>query len=340
MHDTRFLPKGAATVCFDSDVPSKKFCFLLLPKTTMLAFSAAIEPLRIANQLTQKPLFEWYTLSPDGNPVNCSNGIPVQVDCGLVDLDRGDSVFVCAGTEPAQSCDNSVLNWIRRQYTHGVGMGSICTGAFALARAGLLKKRCFTLHWENIPAFNELFPGLEPTRNFYEIDRDLHTCGGGHAATDMMLEIIEEHCGSHLASCVAEMCLHRRPGAEMSRQISPVSSMTGCRNQYLINAVRLMQSNLEEPLEIDQIARIISLSRRQLERLFQKYVGQAPGQYYLGLRLERAFSLLNETDLSVREIALASGFDNAPYFSRQFKRRFDSSPHNLRTSWAHHASPP
>lgn len=340
MQDNRFLPKGAATVRFDSGGPPKKFHFLLLPKTTMLAFSAAIEPLRIANQLTQKPLFEWHTLSPDGQPVSCSNGIPIQMDTGLVELDRNASLFVCAGTEPAQSYDSRVVSWISRQKAHGVSVGSICTGAFALAAAGVLTGRRFTLHWENSPGFAELFPCLEPTGNFYEADRGLYTCGGGHAATDMMLEIIEDHCGAHLASCVAEMCLHKRPGAGMSRQITPVSPMLGCRNQNLIRAVRLMQANLEEPLDIDGIAETLAVSRRQLERLFQKYVGQSPWKFYFSLRLDRAFSLLNETDLSVREVAMASGFESASYFSRQFKRKFERSPHSFRKSWSLHSSAP
>ena len=101
-----------------------------------------------------------------------------------------------------------------------------------------------------------------------------------------------------------------------------------------------MQANLEEPLDMDGIAEELSVSRRQLERLFQKYVGQSPWQFYFGLRLERAFSLLNETDLSVREIAMASGFESTSYFSRQFKRKFDRSPHSFRKSWSLCSSPP
>lgn len=126
----------------------------------------------------------------------------------------------------------------------------------------------------------------------------------------------------------------------MSRQITPVSPMLGCRNQNLIRAVRLMQANLEEPLDIDGIAETLAVSRRQLERLFQKYVGQSPWKFYFSLRLDRAFSLLNETDLSVREVAMASGFESASYFSRQFKRKFERSPHSFRKSWSLHSSAP
>lgn len=339
MQNQRFLPKGAASFSLDYDGPPKKFAFLLLPNTTLLAFSAAIEPLRMANQLTRKRLFEWYVMSTDGDPVVCSNGISIGADSGLQVLERGSAAFVCSGTEPALACDDRVLGWIRRQRSHGISVGGICTGAFALAEAGALDGRRFTVHWENVPSFRELFPGLEPTQNLYETDRGLRTCGGGHAATDMMLEIIEETYGSLLATSVADMCLHKRATVGMTRQVSAVSAVLGSRNKKLISAIRIMQENLEEPLEMEEIARRVAVSRRQLERLYQKHAGRSPWQFYFQLRLERAYSLLNETDMSVREIAIASGFGNAQHFARQFKRMFAISPHSYRKTWTLAAKP-
>ncbi len=330
----RFLPKGAMSVEVSYDGPPITIHFLLLPNTTMLAFSAAIEPLRISNQLARKQLFEWYVMSPDGSPVTCSNGIRIHVDHAMRDLDKGAYTFVCAGTEPMASFDASVLNWIRRQKAHGCDFGGICTGAFALAKAGLIRDKRFTVHWENRPGFCENFPTMVPSQNLYESDGSLRTCGGGHASTDMMLEVIEELFGNALALNVSEMCLHRRVGESGSKQMSPVSAVLGTRNGKLIEAVQIMRENIESPLSLEEVAEKASLSRRHMERLFLKHAEMSPGRFYNGLRLDRAFALLNETDLSISEIAFASGFSSTERLSVHFRARYNTSPHNFRRSWS------
>ncbi|WP_282119440.1 GlxA family transcriptional regulator [Ruegeria atlantica] len=335
MDSQRFLPRGAISVDVPYDGPPKAFHFLLLPNTTMLAFSAAIEPLRISNQLARKQLFEWYVLSADGAPVTCSNGIRIQADQPMHDLEQGAYTFVCSGTEPMASFDTRVLNWIRRQKAHGCDFGGICTGAFALAKAGLIGDRKFTVHWENRPGFCEYFPTMTPTQSLYEIDGKLRTCGGGHASTDMMLEVIEELFGNALAINVSEMCLHRRVGESGSNQVSPVSALLGTRNGKLVEAVQVMRDNIESPLSLEAVADQASLSRRHMERLFQQHTKMSPGQYYNNLRLDRAFALLNETDLSVSEIAFASGFSSTDRLSVHFRGRYNVSPHNFRRSWSH-----
>ncbi|WP_037313296.1 GlxA family transcriptional regulator [Ruegeria halocynthiae] len=335
MDNQRFLPKGAISVDVPYDGPPKSFYFLLLPNTTMLAFSAAIEPLRISNQLARKQLFEWYVLTPDGAPVACSNGIRIQADHPMQDLNKGAYTFVCSGTEPMTSFDAGVLNWIRKQKAHGCDFGGICTGAFALAKAGLIGDRKFTVHWENRPGFCENFTTMVPTQNLYEIDGKLRTCGGGHASTDMMLEVIEEMFGNALALSVSEMCLHRRAGESGSTQVSPVSALLGTRNAKLIEAVQIMRNHIESPLSLESVADLANLSRRHMERLFRQHTNMSPGRYYNNLRLDRAFALLNETDLSVSEIAFASGFSSADRLSVHFRGRYRVSPHNFRRSWAH-----
>ncbi|SLN38272.1 GlxA family transcriptional regulator [Ruegeria meonggei] len=334
MDSQRFLPKGAISVDVPYDGPPKTFYFLLLPKTTMLAFSAAIEPLRISNQLARKQLFEWYVLSPDGAPVTCSNGIGIQVDHQMHDLSKEAYTFVCSGTEPMASLDPTVLNWIRRQKAHGCEFGGICTGAFALAKAGLIGSKRFTVHWENRPGFCENFSAMVPSQNLYEIDGQLRTCGGGHASTDMMLEVIEEMFGNALAVSVSEMCLHRRAGDSDSQQISSVSAVLGTRNAKLIEAVQIMRDYIESPLSLEAVAKQASLSRRHMERLFRQHTNMSPGQFYNNLRLDRAFALLSETDLSVSEIAFAAGFSSTDRLSVHFRSRYKISPHNFRRSWA------
>src|SRR6056300_1438839 len=109
----KFIQRGAASLAVDTTGPTRVFQFVLLPKLTMLAFSAALEPLRIANQLSQKALYEWYTVTPDGSPVTCSNGVTITPDMAMGDVGKGVTVFICAGVEPQKSVSSDVTAWIR-----------------------------------------------------------------------------------------------------------------------------------------------------------------------------------------------------------------------------------
>ncbi|MCB2135920.1 MAG: GlxA family transcriptional regulator [Rhodobacteraceae bacterium] len=333
METRSFVPKGAASFRVDHKGPPRDFYFLLLPRLTMLAFSSAVEPLRVANQVTNKELYRWFVMTEDGKPVQCSNGIAIVPDSGLQNLPRNALAFVCAGTEPAGTTNPKITAWISRQRAFGCRLGGICTGAFALARAGLLDGQTFTLHWENQPAFREHFPGLEPTGNLYENDDGLITCGGGSAATDMMLDIIQKDHGKDLAAIVADMCIHLRSNDRTSPQKSAYSVALSSRNQRLITAIQLMGENLETPLAMDDIAGRLKISRRQVERLFMQYVEMTPVQFYLQLRISRAYSLLSETNLSVAEIAAATGFGDASHLTARFKKRYGRSPRAFRRSW-------
>jgi len=328
-----FIPKGAASFKIDFNGPPKDFYFILLPKLTMLALSAAIEPLRIANQVTNKELYRWFTVSEDGLPVTCSNYVTITPDLALEPIPKEALAFVCAGIEPMSTTSKKVIHWLNHRRAFGGIIGGICSGAFALAKAGLLTNRKFTLHWENQPAFCEHFPTLLPTPNLYENDNGLLTCGGGNAATDMMLELIEMDHGKELAVIVADMCLHARSHNQTALQKSSYSAGLGSRNKRLINAILYMEENLELAPDISDVADHVQTSRRQLERLFKRYLAMTPNQFYSDLRISRAHSLLNETNLSVTQIAMATGFNSAPLLTKHFKAKFGVSPHTFRKSW-------
>jgi len=334
MQPRKFIAKGATSYHVDYSGPAKDFYFLLMPNLTMLAFSAAVEPLRVANQVSGKELYRWFVMTNDAAPVRCSNGIVLTPDSGLQDVPKSAHAFICAGTEPTGSISDRIIHWISRQHAFGCKVGGICTGAFALARAGLLTGRRFTLHWENQPAFVEHFIGLEPSTNLYENDAGLMTCGGGSAATDMMLDMIETDHGKDLANVVADMCIHARANNREAPQKSPLSVALGSRNRHLISALQQMNDNLEYPLEMAQIARGADISRRQLERLFKRYVRVTPAQFYLDLRITRAHALLNETALSIAEIAAATGFNSTSQLALRFRKRFGQPPGAFRKSWS------
>ena len=332
--DKPLIPKGAAFFSVTHPGPTKTYAFVLVPGFTLLAFSSAVEPLRIANQLSQKPLYRWRVLSQTGRAVSSSSGIPVGVDAALGIHDRDALLFVCAGNPQMAAADPAVVSLIKRHHRHGGIVGGICTGAVALAKAGLLSGRRFTLHWENQPGFVETFPTLYPSFNRFEVDERVLTCGGGAASTDMMLSLIARDHGSSFAAMVSEMCLRAVAPNMNGQQRSSLAALLSSRNPMLVATVALMGKHIEEPLSMDELASAAGCSRRHLERLFKQAVGKSPSSFYRGLRLDRGRTLLSTTDLSVMEVALACGFANVATFSRCFRQRFGTQPTKLSESFA------
>jgi transcriptional regulator GlxA family with amidase domain len=324
------IPRGAAFFDVGALGTAREFAFLLLPQFTLLAFSAALDPLRIANQLAQRPLYRWAAYSEDGAAVTSSCGMTVSVDKALDSFAPGAHAFVCAGTVHEFDSSAKTNSALRRHAKHGGVVGGICTGAITLARAGLLQGKRATLHWENQPAFREEFPEQEVSTAIYEIDGKVLTCGGGVASTDLMLTLVEEDFGPQFALAVADMCVYGGRRTQSAHQRSSLSMLLGSRNAKLVEIGRLMHDNIEDPLPLAELCQQVGVSRRQVERLFVKYLGTSPLKYYRGLRLDHARALLRETDMSITEVGLASGFASDSAFLKGFRARFGISPSKFR----------
>jgi AraC family carnitine catabolism transcriptional activator len=330
MHEAEpLVPKGAAFFPVSNPGPTKDYAFVLVPGFTLLAFSSAVEPLRISNQLSQQPLYRWRLLSETGVAVSSSSGIPVGVDGRLEVQAKATLLFVCAGNPQKAAADPAVVGLVQRHYRHGGVVGGICTGAVALAKGGLLGGRRFTLHWENQPCFAENFPGLSPSVNRFEVDDRLMTCGGGAASTDMMLSLIALDHGGTFAAMVSEMCLRTvMPGVNVEQR-SSLAALMSSRNPILVATVTLMNRHIDEPLSMNELAAAAGYSRRHLERLFKDAVGATPGDLYRSLRLDRGRNLLATTDLTLMEVSMACGFSTVSHFSKSFRARFGTAPTKL-----------
>lgn len=305
--------------------------FLLIPQFSMIAFAAAIEPLRLANHVSGRVLYHWVLLSRDGGSERASNGIPVAVDHAIGKAPGLPTVIVCSGIDGHWYEDRTVSGWLRRMAVQGATLGSVCTASHILARAGLLDGYRCTVHWENLAGFSETFPNLEATGELFTVDRNRFTCAGGIAATDMMLNRIAATHGDELAMQIGEQMLHDkiRPGAV--RQHAAPQPPLALEREELQAAVRMMLENIETPLDLLTMAHRLGQSRRNVERLFRKYLNGSPARYYLGLRLTRARQLLNQTHLSVLEVALCCGFASATHFSQRYRDYFGVPPRSDQT---------
>ena len=305
--------------------------FHLVPDFPMMAFAAAIEPLRAANRLSGEKLFAWQLFSRDGGPVRASNGIDVAAGSigGGAALDL---LLVCAGTPDAGARDKPLAQWLRGLVRGGASIGGISLGAYALAHAGLLDGRRCALHWENLAAFGEQFPRVRTTTDIFVIDGSRYTCSGGTAGLDMMLQLITDRNGRALANDVSEQFIHPRIRGTQDRQRMAIQARLGVANRKLIAAIGLMESTADEPRDVQQIAADVGLSPRQLERLFAKYLHASPSHHYLELRLDRARELLLQTTKPILDVAVACGFASASHFSRCYRAVYGHKPSDERSA--------
>ena len=304
--------------------------FYLYPRFPMLAFTSAVEPLRSANRLAGRELYQWKIISRSGDPVAASSGIEVVPHFSIDDAETLPNLVVIAGISAHTFDDKRVIAWLRKIERRGCRLGALSTGTYLLAKAGLLDGHRCTIHWENLTGFREDFPKLEITGELFEIDRKRFTFSGGTATLDLMLSLITQDHGRELATRVAEQFIHERIRDTHDRQRMNLRGRLGISHPKLLKVVELMEENLEEPLARAELARLTGLSIRQLERLFRKYMGRTPTRYYQELRLNRARTLLTQTSLSVLDVALACGFVSASHFSKCYREFFAKTPREER----------
>ena len=307
-----------------------KVGFLLVPNFSMIAFSAALEPLRVANRVSGEALFDWVIASPNDESVTASNGVCVDAKNTAAELADCRLVFVCSGIDVHDHADQNVFNLTRRLDRQGAIVGAICTGTYVLAASGLLNDTRCTVHWENIDGLAEEFPHLEITNELFEINNNRITCSGGTASLDMMLYLISQIHGQSIAAQVSDQFIHDRIRDPSDRQRMELRSRLGVSHPKLLTVVGMMEENLEEPMSQTQLAKEAALSTRQLERLFRKYLSTTPTRYYLNLRLARARHLLRQTSLSILSVALACGFVSASHFSKCYRETYGKTPRTER----------
>lgn len=307
--------------------------FFLVPRFSLNAFAAGVEALRLANRVLGRTAYRWYIVSKNGEAVQASNGVTVQVEFDLETVRRMVSdpttpsmVVTCSGIDVETYEDPVVLAWLRRLATQGVMLAGFCTGAWVLARAGLLNGRRTAIHWENLPGFQERFPEVDARACLFEADSNIFTCAGGTASLDMMLHLIGLEHGEKVVARICELCLVDRIRPAQDRQRLPIGARIGVQNPRLLLIIELMEANIGEPLSLADISEVTSISRRHVERLFRQHLGRSPARYYLDVRLERARRLLRHSNLPIVEVAIAAGFVSASHFSKRYRERYGVTP--------------
>ncbi len=306
---------------------TRHITFILVEEFSHLAFSCAVEPLRIANWVMEEELYSWSFVSEHGEQAVCSNGSVTLVHGGLDALPKCDQLFVLSGIHMRDHVTRSLLATLRRERAKGTAIGALCSGAWLLAEAGFLDGMQAAIHWEYHDAFSEAFPQVNLVRSVFVADEKHITASGGTATADLMLHLIGQDHSEDLAIEVADQMVYNAVRNATAKQRVSLQSRNGMRNAHLARAIDLMQDSVESPVSPSDIAVELGISTRQLERLFGKYLNTSPKKYFMEMRLERAQKLLLQTESSVTEVAVACGFESPGHFSRVYRSSFGVTPH-------------
>ncbi|AVA21315.1 GlxA family transcriptional regulator [Rhizobium sp. NXC24] len=312
------------------------FVFYLVPEFSMYTLSSALEALRLANRLLGYEAYSWRMVSEDGEPVLANCGLLFRVTSSLanerrlLEARRQYMTIVCAEDRIETHTNKALEAWLRDCKKRGIVLGALGTGTYVLANAGLLANKRCTIHWEMQPSFAERFKTVDLDASIYTSDGDIWTCAGGAASYDMMLSIVERDFGVAAAASICEYAVVEHARAAESRQRIPISRRLGLQNQSIIRAIEQMEQNIAEPISISTVASRISLSRRQIERLFRQELNRSPVNYYRELRLDRARLLLMQSEMQVIDVAIACGFVSTSHFSKVFRDAFGMAPRDAR----------
>ncbi len=309
--------------------------FLTLNNFSMIAFSNAIEVLRMANYLLGEEVYQWSLITVDGEPVQASNGLALLKTTKLDFTNMPDMLLVCGGVNVQSAVSPAVIKLLTQASKHNAWLGSVCTGSYALAKAGVLDGYRCTIHWENMASLCEEFPYITFMEELFVIDRDRCTCAGGTAPLDLMLAFVFARFGKNLVAEISDQFMLVRARDSKDQQHIPVAARVGYSHKALVEVSALMEANTEEPLSLDELARLAGLSQRHLQRMFRHTLSMTPMHYYLNLRLRRARVLLLQTEMSIMSITVACGFQSSCHFSKSYRTLFGYSPSTERRQHQH-----
>ena len=276
-----------------------------------------LEPLRAANDLSGRLNYSWKIVTLDGLEVSSSSGLRLGADARLSDA-GGDILMVMPSYEFLTHATVATSRALRAAAKRFTTLAGLDTGSWLLAEAGLLDGHQATIHWDEIDRFSERFFEVHVQKEAVVFDRRRASCGGASTAFEMALQLIGEAHGPTLRMRVENLFM----GA-YSEQPDPQVGIVP-------RALQLMRTNLEEPLLISDIAAQLGRSQRHLEIQVRAKMGANPQVIYRRMRLALAHSLAVEAQVSVAEIAVRCGYQDASAMTRAFRVEFETTPQAVR----------
>jgi transcriptional regulator GlxA family with amidase domain len=307
-----------------------RIAILAIPGVQMLDLAGPMDVFSEASNLLGDP--EAYTMtivSLSSEPVTALNGTRFLPDATIATSLEGFDTLLIAGSPGIRKYEDhsGLVQWILRESRHVRRVGSICTGAFLLAHAGLLNGRHVTTHWNSTGRLAEMFPAIKLEPNtIYVKDGPIYTTAGVTASMDLALALVEEDHGRSVALRVAkELILFlKRPGGQsqfsvhLEAQVAEVGPIRDIHEWIL--------DNLSEDLSVETLAARLAMSSRNFARLFKRETDMTPGDYVEAARVEAARRMLEESDAPLKKVASMCGFADQSGLRRAFMRRIHVTP--------------
>ncbi len=305
---------------------------VMIENFALLSYACVVDPMRASNLLAKNILFEINHYSVEGKSSKSSSGAIVQT-VPLAEATPGlDYLFVIAGGTPEQFENRSFFDRLRTFDKANSVIGGISGGPVILVKAGLMDDHRMTVHWEHAPYLEQLKPSIPLEKSLFVIDRNRITCAGGMAPLDLMHALITKEFGVSFASEVSDWFIHttvRKPG---ETQRGSLEKRYGTFNRKVLVAIELIENHVADPLTLGQLANLVGMSSRHLNRLFRQELGFSAMKLSQKLRLEIAKKLLEETSLSMVDIMDATGYTYREHFSKSFKSYFGMLPRDVNKS--------
>lgn len=299
--------------------------FLLFDGFSNMVLASAIEPLRVARDLSGRRLFSWQIASLTGAPAISSSRLSIGVDIAADRIGATDALVIVAGYGVRDHMRRDTITLIRRK-ARGVPMiGALDTGSWLLAAAGLLHGCRATIHWLELDAFAEAFVELEPIAAPYVADGNIVTCGGAQGVLAWVLDLIGQRADEALRFDVANMFQYQPGPSAPVPDRAPSRMVDRALPAPMQRAILLMRQSAHAPVPIARIALQAAVSLRTLDRLFTATLGTSAGRYYRSIRLSHARALAMETQLTLAEISARTGFQSAQTLARAYRQHFQQT---------------
>ncbi|HWB68905.1 MAG TPA: helix-turn-helix domain-containing protein [Solirubrobacterales bacterium] len=317
--------------------PNERHRVFVLCPPGLVAFdlTAPAQAFAVAADAGGRPLYSVSTCSIDGGPVRTTTGFSVEPEHGLRALAHADTVVVPGYLGLLEPPPPEAVAALRRVAERGARVLSVCSGAFALAHAGLLDGRRATTHWAWAAELARRFPAIEVDPAALYVDEgQVMTSAGLSAGIDLSLHAIRKDFGAAVGERVARHMVaapHREGG--QAQFIERPASPPGAPDGTLEETRRWAVERLREPLDVAAMARHARVSPRTFARRFRAETGTTPLQWLLAQRVLEARRLLEESDLSVEEVAWQAGFGNAASLRDHFRRATATTPTAYRRSF-------
>jgi transcriptional regulator GlxA family with amidase domain len=312
--------------------PTRKILIVAFPDVQALDVAGPGEVFSLASRIAGAA-YSLQLVAGDGRALHTSSGFTLVPDRPLGHISGEiDTLIVAGGVGVAEAeSDARLIAWLRAAAARSRRVASVCTGAFLLARAGLLAGRRATTHWAACEMLAERYPEIDVAADpIYVRDGDVYTSAGVSAGIDLALALVEEDLGPRVALGVARslVLFVQRPGGQAQFSVGLVGQ--AAQRPSLRELQAWMVDHLDEDLSAAALAERAFMSPRNFARVFAREVGTTPGAYVESLRVERARMLLEGADMQVAEVTRRCGFGTVETLRRSFARRLGVSPADYR----------